>query len=77
MNILQLLANMLNSHAERCICAPPCPALYWWNLVVTSASWDWRWHTVNPNKVCSDSIRNEQVKTSACRINFDGISTNV
>jgi len=25
------------------------------------------------NKVCSDSTRNEQVETSVCRINFDGI----
>jgi len=29
------------------------------------------------NKVCSDSTRNEQVKTSVCNINFDGSSANV
>jgi len=29
------------------------------------------------NKVCSDSIRNEQVKMNACCINFDGSSANV
>jgi len=29
------------------------------------------------NKVCSDSTRNEQVKTSVCLIKFDGSSANV
>jgi len=29
------------------------------------------------NKVCSDSTRNEQVKTSVCSINFNGSSANV
>ena len=29
------------------------------------------------NKVCSDSTRNEQVKTSVSRINVDGISSKV
>jgi len=32
-------------------------------------------HTAN--KVCGDSTRNEQVKTSVCRSNFDGGSTNI
>jgi len=32
-------------------------------------------HTAN--KVCSDSTRNEQVKTSVCLTKFDGISANV
>jgi len=32
-------------------------------------------HTAN--KVCGDSTRNEQVKTSVCRINFDGSSANI
>ena len=32
-------------------------------------------HTAN--KVCSDSTRNEQIKTSVCLIKFDGSSANV
>ena len=61
-NYYRTLSNVLNSHAERCICFPPLPTLYGLNLVVASASWDWRRPTATANKVCSDSIRSEQVK---------------
>jgi len=68
---------MLNSHAiGRYICAPPYPTLYRWILVVTSASEDCGRLTVIL-QTNSDSARNEQVKTSVCRVNFDGSSANV
>jgi len=37
------------------------------NLVVTSASYDFGRPTDIANKVCTDSTRNEQVKTCVCR----------
>jgi len=43
---------------------------------VTIAIWDWSRPKVTAIKVCSDSTRNEQVKTSVCHINFDGSSAN-
>jgi len=67
---------MLNSHAERYICAPPRPLFMdriWLLLVPVETEVDP--HTAN--KVCSDSTRNEQVNTSVCLIKFDGSSANV
>ena len=59
------------------ICAPACSTLYGWNLVVICVHQDCSRPTVIANKVCNDSTRNGQVKASVCRINFNGISSNV
>jgi len=45
-----------------------------WNLVVTRVSYGCCRPT---DKVFSDSTRNQQVRTSVCRINFHGSSANL
>ena len=59
----------------RYICAPPCPTLYGWSLVVTSASLECSRPTAIANKQWFNSQWAGQ--NGVCLINFDGSSANV
>jgi len=50
------------------ICAPPCPTLNGWNVVVSSASKDCSRPSAITSKVCSYLTCNAQVETSVCII---------